>query len=71
MGATMKILLLLVGWLILLMLSWPLAILFLILAPFVWLVSLPFRLLGLVIGALFALLKSLLFLPSRVLGHRG
>jgi uncharacterized membrane protein YgaE (UPF0421/DUF939 family) len=67
----MKVLLVVVGWLILFVLSWPLAILFLILAPLVWLVSLPFRLLGLVVGALFALLKSLLFLPARLLGYRS
>jgi hypothetical protein len=71
MGVTMKMLLLLVGWLVLLVLSWPLAIAFLLLAPLLWLVSLPFRLLALVIGALFALLRSLLFLPARILGHRG
>jgi len=67
----MKVLLFVVGWLILLALSWPLAILLLILAPLVWLVALPFRLLGLMVGASFALLKALLFLPARVLGYRG
>lgn len=67
----MKVLLLVVGWFILFVLSWPLAILLLILAPLVWLVSLPFRLLGLVVGALLALVKTLLFLPARVLGYRG
>ena len=67
----MKVLLLVVGWFILFLLSWPLAILLLILAPLVWLVSLPFRLLGLVVGALFALVKTLLFLPARMLGYRG
>jgi uncharacterized membrane protein YgaE (UPF0421/DUF939 family) len=67
----MKVLLLVVGWFVLFALSWPLAILVLILAPLVWLLSLPFRLLGLIIGALFALLKSLLLLPARVLGYRS
>lgn len=67
----MKVLLFVVGWLILLALSWPLAILLLILAPLVWLVALPFRLLGLIVSASFALLKTLLFLPARVLGYRG
>ena len=67
----MKVLLFVVGWLILFALSWPLAILLLILAPVVWLVALPFRLLGLMVGATFALLKALLFLPARVLGYRG
>ena len=66
-----KVLAFVVGWLILLALSWPLAILLLILAPLAWLVALPFRLLGLMVGASFALLKALLFLPARVLGYRG
>ena len=67
----MKVLLFVVGWLVLLVLCWPLAILFLVLAPLVWLVALPFRLLGLILGALFALVKSLLYLPARILGCRG
>ena len=52
------------------MVSWPLALLVLLLAPLVWLLSLPFRLLGLVVGAVFALLRALLFLPARLLGGR-
>ena len=66
----MKTFLLLVAWLILLVLSWPLAILALVLWPIVWLVALPFRLLGITIGAVLALLRSLLFLPARLLGYR-
>jgi hypothetical protein len=42
----------------------------LILWPFVWLVSLPFRLVGITFEALFALLRAILFLPARVLGQR-
>lgn len=67
----MKVLLLFVGWCILLALSWPLALLVLALAPLVWLVSLPFRLVGICLGAICALLKGLLFLPARLLGSRG
>ena len=66
----MKTFLLLVAWLILLVLSWPLAILALVLWPIVWLIALPFRLLGITIGAVLALLRSLLFLPARLLGYR-
>ncbi len=54
-------------WLILLILCWPLALLALILYPFVWLVLLPFRLLGITVDAVFALLKAILFLPARLL----
>jgi hypothetical protein len=59
-----------IGWLILLMLCWPLALLALILWPFVWLISLPFRLVGITFDAIFALLRAILFLPARVLGHK-
>jgi len=57
-------------WLILLVVCWPLALLALVLWPFVWLLSLPFRLLGITFDALFAFLRALLFLPARVLGYR-
>jgi len=59
-----------IGWLILLVLCWPLAMLALIFWPLVWLVSLPFRLVGITFEALFALLAAILFLPARVLGRR-
>jgi len=52
-------------------LCWPLALLVLVAWPFVWLVSLPFRLIGITFEALFALLRAILFLPARLLGHRG
>jgi hypothetical protein len=42
----------------------------LVVAPLVWLLALPFRLVGLCVGAVFALLRTLLFLPARVLGYR-
>jgi hypothetical protein len=58
------------GWLLLLVLCWPLALLALLLWPLVWLISLPFRLVGITFDALFAFLKAVLFLPARVLGYR-
>ena len=57
-------------WCVLLVLCWPLALLALVLWPLVWLVSLPFRLVGITFAALFAFLRALLFLPARVLGAR-
>lgn len=54
-------------WLILLIVSWPLALLVLILYPFVWLLLLPFRLVGIVFTGLFGLLRALLTLPIRLL----
>jgi hypothetical protein len=65
-----RFLVLLVLWFILLVLSWPVALAVLVLAPLVWLVALPFRIVGLCFGAVFALLRTLLFLPARVLGYR-
>jgi hypothetical protein len=58
----------LLAWLLLFIVSWPLALLVLILYPFIWLLSLPFRLVGITLEAVFAFLKALLFLPARVLG---
>lgn len=58
------------AWLILFVLCWPLALLALVLYPLVWVLSLPFRLLGITLAAVFELLKAILFLPARVLGAR-
>lgn len=52
---------------ILLVLCWPLALLALVLYPLVWLVLLPFRLLGIAVGGALALVKAIIFLPARVL----
>jgi hypothetical protein len=57
-------------WLILLVLCWPLALLTLLLYPIVWLLLLPFRLLGIAVGGAFALLRAVIFLPARLLGQR-
>ena len=54
-------------WCILLVLSWPVALLALILYPFVWLLLLPFRLVGIAVGGVLAFLRALFFLPARVL----
>jgi hypothetical protein len=66
----MKALILFVGICILFVLSWPLALLALALLPVVWLISLPLRLVGISIEAVFALVKAVLFLPARILGWR-
>ena len=66
----MKALLVIVGWCLLLVLCWPLAILALVLWPLVWLLSLPFRVVGITFEALFALLRAVLLLPARLLGYR-
>ncbi len=66
----MKLLSFLVAWCLLLVLCWPLALLVIVLWPFVWVLALPFRLVGVVCRALLALVSALLFLPARVLGYR-
>jgi hypothetical protein len=58
------------GWCLLLVLCWPLAILALVLWPLIWLLSLPFRALAISFDAVFALLRAILFLPARILGYR-
>jgi hypothetical protein len=64
----MNAMILFIGWCILFVLCWPLAILALILLPIVWLLSIPLRLIGISVGAVLALLKAILFLPARLLG---
>ena len=54
-------------WLLLLVWCWPLALLALVLYPLVWLLLLPFRLIGLTFEGIFAFLRALILLPARVL----
>ena len=56
-----------IGWLLLFIVCWPLALIALILWPLIWLISLPFRLIGITFDALFAFLRAVLFLPARLL----
>jgi hypothetical protein len=55
-------------WLLLLVICWPLALLALVLWPIVWLLSIPFRILGIAMEGVFGLLRGLMMLPARVLG---
>jgi len=57
-------------WLILLALCWPLALVAVILFPLVWLLVLPFRILGMAVEGILEFLRALIMLPSRVLGGR-
>jgi hypothetical protein len=54
-------------WLILLCICWPVALFALVLYPIVWLLLLPFRILGIAVSGVFELLKALIMLPARVL----
>lgn len=54
-------------WLLLLVICWPLALLAIVLYPIVWVLLLPFRLLGIVVNGVFEFLKALIRLPARIL----
>jgi len=54
-------------WCILFVVCWPLALIALLLYPFVWLLLLPFRLVGIVVGGVFDFLKAIIFMPARIL----
>lgn len=56
-------------WLILLVVCWPIAILALILYPFIWLLLLPFKLVGITLGAGLGLFKAIITFPARVLNR--
>lgn len=55
-------------WLLLFIVCWPLALLALVLYPLVWLLLLPFRVLGIAVDGVLGLLKAILWLPARLLG---
>jgi hypothetical protein len=66
----MKTILVLLLLAMLLAVSWPIAILLLLAWPFLWLLSIPFRIVGAAMEAVLLLLKAILFLPARLLGQR-
>ena len=57
-------------WCLLFVMCWPLALLALVLYPFIWLLLLPFRIVGIAVGGVLALVKAIIFLPARVLRGR-
>ena len=58
-------------WLLLFVVCWPLALLALVVYPIVWLLLLPFRLVGLVVDGVFDLLRAIFLLPARLVGFRA
>ncbi len=54
-------------WVILLIVCWPIALLFVFLYPIVWLLLLPFRILGIAVDGVLGLIRAIIFLPARVL----
>jgi hypothetical protein len=59
------------AWLLLFVVCWPIALLALVLYPLVWLLLLPFRLVGIAVGGVLAFLRGLFFLPARLLGVKS
>ena len=57
-------------WCVLFVVCWPLALLALLLYPVIWLLTLPFRIVGIAVGGVFELLRAILFLPARMLRGR-
>jgi hypothetical protein len=66
-----KIAIVIVLWLLLFAVAWPLALAALVAVPILWFLSLPIRLVVWVVEACFALVKAILFLPARLLGWRS
>lgn len=66
----MKALLIIVGWSLLLVMCWPLAILAIVLWPLLWLSMFPFRVIAMTFDSILAFLRAVLFLPARLLNHR-
>jgi hypothetical protein len=60
-----------IAWCLLFVIAWPIAIALVFLLPLLWLLSIPFRIIGVLLAAVLAFIKALLFLPARLLGHRG
>jgi hypothetical protein len=60
-----------IAWCLLFIIAWPIAIALIFLLPLLWLLSIPFRIFGVVLAAVIAFIKAVLFLPARLLGHRG
>ncbi|MGC2696557.1 MAG: hypothetical protein WA738_12280 [Candidatus Angelobacter sp.] len=58
-------------WCILLVLCWPLALLALVLYPLVWVLLLPFRIVGIAVDGVLELLRAIILLPARALGVRS
>ena len=58
-------------WCLLLVFCWPLALVALVLYPLIWLILLPFRIVGITVDGVLELVKAIIFLPARVLGSRS
>lgn len=67
----MSFVLVVLAWCVLFAVAWPLALMAIVLLPLLWLLSIPFRIVGALVEAMLAFIKAIFFLPARILGHRG
>jgi hypothetical protein len=66
----MAFLFIVVAFAVLFAISWPIALLLMILVPFLWILSVPFRIVGIVLEAVLAVIRQVLLIPARILGYR-
>jgi len=66
----MAFLFIIIAFAILFAISWPIALFLMILVPFLWILSIPFRIVGIVLEAILAVIRQILLLPARILGFR-
>jgi hypothetical protein len=66
----MGLLFIVIAFAILFAISWPIALFLMILIPFLWILSIPFRIVGIVLEAALAVIRQILLLPARILGFR-
>lgn len=66
----MAFLFIIIAFAILFAISWPIALFLMILVPFLWVLSIPFRIVGVLLEALIALIRQILLIPARILGYR-
>lgn len=67
----MRLLLIMLLFGLIMLFCWPFALLLLLIWPLLWLLSIPFRLFAMIVEALLAFIRAILFLPARLLGYRG
>jgi hypothetical protein len=67
---SMAFLFIVVVFAVLLAISWPIALLLMILVPFLWILSIPFRIAGILLEAVLAVIRQVLLIPARILGYR-
>ena len=66
----MAFLFIIIAFAVLFAISWPVALFLMILVPFLWILSIPFRIVGIVLEAVLAVIRQIVLIPARILGYR-